>query len=681
MTSLLEALDAGVSSPCKSVNPATDGDILDELVRALGSPAKLPAVLTTIVSRTLRLTGADHVSILSLAGRYMEPVVAIGRSDELDPSPIFSALGPVEVNPQRWTLLGEDQVLTLADTAASPLVPPGLTDKFPAHAVAMVALWAGGEPCGLLAADWIGAHEFEDYELDALRAMARFAAVAVGAVRPFVAVQRQSRVHSALARGSARLVALTNPQEIVGALAELYCELLSPRSWAVAMLDSRLDHLGALAASATDDPPLLRLTDIPADLVEHLNDAWSPKPCAVELPANGWLASMFGRADDWYLFLPFIVGGTVRGAAVLGFGSHTRLTDEEQAAATALAAVGSAVLDRARMDMQISRQLSRLHTLYELSSALTDAHDTERAVHVLRDALAEQGIELVALSVTNRRLAQQLQPLEPAPATTDERQTLSVPMRLNRRVIGTMTIRPSRVDAETGEFVAALADALAEVLHRNALRSATEEAARAQVLADERERLARDLHDSSGQLFVAISLFGQRLQEQLAEQAEVATQLHRIVELADAGKDGLNDAVRGLAFAPAVRRGIVPALRALARSVAADSGIAVSFHVEGEPVRLTPEQEHVVYRVAHESLANAWRHAKCTSIRVVLRFGPDSAGLTVRDNGCGLQPQRANPAGLGTRGLNRAVERVDGWLRVKNARPHGVVVDMQLPRA
>jgi two-component system sensor histidine kinase UhpB len=555
-----------------------------------------------------------------------------------------------------------------------------VTNKFTDHAVAMVALWAGGEPCGLLAVDWLSAHDFDSTELDALRDLGRYAAIAVGAARPFAAVQRQARLHSALARGSAHLVALTNPQDIVAALAELYTELLAPRSCAVAMLDSRLDHLGALAASVSDEPPLLQLADIPAELVERLNEAWFPKPRPVEIPADPWLARMFGRADDWYLFLPFIVGGIVRGSAVLGFGAHTRLTEEDQAAATALAAIGSAVLDRARMDMQISRQLSRLHTLYELSSALTDAHDAPRAVEVLRDALAAQGLELVGLSVTNRRLAQQLQPQEPFIAVADDRPTQSVPMRLQRRAVGSLTIRPARVDAETGEFVAALADSLAEVLHRNALRAATEEAARAQVLADERERLAHDLHDSSGQLFVAISLFGQRVMEQLAEQTELATQLHRIVALADAGKDGLNDAVRGLAFAPAVRRGLVPALRALIRSVTADSGIAVSLHVEGDPVRLPPEQEHVLYRVANESLANAWRHAQCTTIRIVLRFGQDAVGLTVRDNGCGLQPQQSNPAGLGTRALNRAVERVDGWLRVKNARPHGVVVDMHLPR-
>ena len=274
---------------------ADDSDLLALIAQGLGSPTGLESVLHEIAYRTMVRTGADHVSLLSLAGRYLHPAASIGRNPELDPTPTLAALGAIEVDPERWSLFANGRIITIPSTARSQLIPPGLTQKFTDHAVAMVALHAGGEPCGLLALDWVTAHDFDSDELLTLQRMGAYSAVAVGAARPYDAVRRQGRLHAALARGSAQLVALTNPAEIVTALADLYAHLLSPRSWAVATLDTRLDGLGALAASTSEDPPLLRLADIPPDLVELLNDAWSVRPEPVEVPANPWLATMFGQ--------------------------------------------------------------------------------------------------------------------------------------------------------------------------------------------------------------------------------------------------------------------------------------------------------------------------------------------------------------------------------------------------
>ena len=96
-------------------------------------------------------------------------------------------------------------------------------------------------------------------------------------------------------------------------------------------------------------------------------------------------------------------------------------------------------------------------------------------------------------------------------------------------------------------------------------------------------------------------------------------------------------------------------------------------------MRLAPRVEQAIYRVAHEALINAWRHARCGVVRAELRFERDGVTLRVQDDGVGLQLRHPDQGvHMGIDGMRRAMTEVDGSLRVRTARPRGVVVEARV---
>src|SRR5688500_6249149 len=301
------------------------------------------------------------------------------------------------------------------------------------------------------------------------------------------------------------------------------------------------------------------------------------------------------------------------------------------------------------------------------------------------------GMRVVGLRCRVRRLGRRMGGHEALPevrqawrglarAVTLPDGNLSLPMRVGSRVVGMLRVKPAGLDTAQRTFIDALARGLAEVVYRGALRDAVAEAARERAVASDRERMADDLHDTAGQVFVAIGLLARRQANALAESTPEAKTLLRLADLADGGKWEIEQAVRALAFVPAPRRGFVPSLRALAASVEADSGIHVSVEVVGEPERLDPKVERALYRVFHQAVTNAWRHAQCRAVRAVVRYTDRDIRLSVRDDGVGLtaRPQD-DRSHMGLAAMRRAIADVGGTVHICNADPTGVLVDATAP--
>ena len=111
------------------------------------------------------------------------------------------------------------------------------------------------------------------------------------------------------------------------------------------------------------------------------------------------------------------------------------------------------------------------------------------------------------------------------------------------------------------------------------------------------------------------------------------------------------------------------------------SGIDIGLDVSGRSERVDRETERALYRVAHEALMNAWRHAACASITVELRFNSDALVLTVEDDGVGLLrrgPQRRLHLGISS--MSRAMADVGGTLDLGCGGEGGVLVQATVAR-
>ncbi|MEU5992696.1 sensor histidine kinase [Spirillospora sp. NPDC047418] len=182
----------------------------------------------------------------------------------------------------------------------------------------------------------------------------------------------------------------------------------------------------------------------------------------------------------------------------------------------------------------------------------------------------------------------------------------------------------------------------------------------------ERERLARDIHDTIAQGFTSITMLLQ------AAEAEVGPNRHLELALRSA-RENLAE-TRGLVAAlapPALDGGsLVEALRRMARDFDLPAGLAV----EGEP-RPLDAVEVVLLRVTQEALANVRKHAEATQVKVRLEYG-DAVRLTVADDGRGFAPEEVG-RGFGLRGMRSRVEQAGGTFTVTGG--DGTVVEAVIP--
>ncbi len=440
----------------------------------------------------------------------------------------------------------------------------------------------------------------------------------------------------------------------------------------------------------------IRLDEIPDRIVERSWRSWEQAKVPIEFAGEPWFHDHLGGRQagaGWYLLSPLVVEGRTRGCVLLGFEPDRCLDVDEHLAIRALADTASAAVERSVLVERRDRRLRRLDALYRVSAALTEGADADTMVNTLRDLLSGHGVEVDSVAFCDTRVAQRLgapvlSPGERAAASGDgdpvdaPHDVAVIPMHLGRRLYGVLRVRPSVLDAEERSFLEMLARDLAEVAHRDQQRSRLEEAARERVITTERDRIASDLHDTAGQVFVAMGLIARSHLERFNDGDSSTAVVERVAELADRGKFEIDHAARALAFVPATRRGLVPSLGELVKDVERDSGIRTDVRVIGRAERLDSGVERALYRVAHEAVANAWRHAECSEITVEVDFAPspspDTVVLRVIDDGLGFPDDVS--LGRGLEGMRRAAGECGGSVSLEAGDPSGTLIVATVPR-
>jgi signal transduction histidine kinase len=131
---------------------------------------------------------------------------------------------------------------------------------------------------------------------------------------------------------------------------------------------------------------------------------------------------------------------------------------------------------------------------------------------------------------------------------------------------------------------------------------------------DERQRLARELHDQTLQALVALDHRQQMLKPYLEDDPAASEELSKIREMIIEIVNDLRRIVRALRPVYLEELGLAPALQMLARDLGLDDKMVVHFEKTGAPQRLPPEHEMALYRIAQEALNNAWRTRRSTAL-------------------------------------------------------------------
>ncbi|MDL1942229.1 sensor histidine kinase [Chloroflexi bacterium CFX2] len=195
----------------------------------------------------------------------------------------------------------------------------------------------------------------------------------------------------------------------------------------------------------------------------------------------------------------------------------------------------------------------------------------------------------------------------------------------------------------------------------------------------ERERLARDLHDSLGHALVAISVQLEAIQRLYKVDPEKASaQVDELKKLTRTSMDDLRRSLAGLRTPGLGERQLSDALQTLCVDVGQRAHLEITCHVAEDANQLSPAQSETLWRVAQEALANIERHAHARKVALQLKLESHTVSLTIHDDGRGLPPDAENQSGhYGLRGMRERVEGLGGMLTLKN--DNGSFVDVSLP--
>jgi signal transduction histidine kinase len=227
---------------------------------------------------------------------------------------------------------------------------------------------------------------------------------------------------------------------------------------------------------------------------------------------------------------------------------------------------------------------------------------------------------------------------------------------------------------ETFGARAAVAVDLADRVARDALR---------RVVAGqelERRRLARELHDETGQALTSILLGLKNVEDASSPESARAA----AAELREQIVDTLQN-VRRLAveLRPSALDdfGLAPALERLAEAFGEQSGITVDIQTNLDSPRLAPEVETALYRIVQEALTNVAKHAEATRVSIVVTRRENSVTAVIEDDGRGFGAGGGTGDGLGLVGMKERVGLLGGRLALESTEGAGTTVVAEVPLA
>jgi signal transduction histidine kinase len=249
---------------------------------------------------------------------------------------------------------------------------------------------------------------------------------------------------------------------------------------------------------------------------------------------------------------------------------------------------------------------------------------------------------------------------------------LAVPLHANGRIIGVLDVinKPGGFTEEDVRVMNVYANQAAMAIEHARLQQQAERLA----VLQERERLARELHDSVTQSLYSITLYANAAALALAAGKQEAM-VDYLQELQETARESMRD-MRLLIFQlhpPELEtEGLAAVLQARLAAVEARAGLQTDFRVEGER-RLPIALEEELYWIAQESLNNVLKHARAQHVTVGLHYTDASVCLEVRDDGVGFDALAVGSEGRGGVGLRSISERA--------ARAGGVLTHESKPGA
>ncbi|HWR65107.1 MAG TPA: GAF domain-containing protein [Bellilinea sp.] len=255
---------------------------------------------------------------------------------------------------------------------------------------------------------------------------------------------------------------------------------------------------------------------------------------------------------------------------------------------------------------------------------------------------------------------------------------IGVPLHARDVLIGVMSIFAccELFDPDKIQLVSTIADQIGLALESTQQRKLDNEA----LIFEERQRLARELHDSVSQSLYGLVLSADVSNKLLKVKAysELAESLEDIGEVALQSLKEMRLMLFELRPISLESVGLVGALELRLNTVEGRANMQTTLNVTGKEY-LPRAYDLDIYRVATEALNNALKHSRASQVRVDLKAGPQQVELVIRDNGVGFDISGGN-GGIGLSSMQERAARIGGQLVIKSTPKRGVTVTLTVPQ-
>ena len=255
---------------------------------------------------------------------------------------------------------------------------------------------------------------------------------------------------------------------------------------------------------------------------------------------------------------------------------------------------------------------------------------------------------------------------------------MSAPLVYRGKSIGTLNLAHLNVnyyDSSRVELTMAFANQAAVAIENARLYEQTRQLA----ALEERQKLARELHDSVSQALYGIVL-GARTARTLVERepAKAIEPLDYILSLSEAGLAEMRALIFELRPESLQTEGLIAAVGKLVNALGSRHQIEVQMEAGDEP-QIPLETKEAVYRIAQEALNNVAKHARAKRVHVKLVNDSDSLTLQISDDGIGFDTTQSFPGHLGLQSMNERAKQFGGEARINSAMNQGTEIHIRIP--
>jgi len=257
------------------------------------------------------------------------------------------------------------------------------------------------------------------------------------------------------------------------------------------------------------------------------------------------------------------------------------------------------------------------------------------------------------------------------------RSYLAIPLASRERVFGFVRLswkRPHAFTSRHAELATAFAAQVAIAFENARLFDLAQQRA----AFEERQRLARELHDSVAQSLFSITLFARAAEIGLTHagidpSGAVGQSIGQLRELTHGALAEMRALIFELRPDALAEEGLVAALQRQAAALTAREGLPITVEGPDERLPLAPDVEEHLYRLAMEALHNTIRHASATRAWISISTEDDQMVVAIGDDGCGFDPTLARPGHLGLTTMADRAARIGGQFIIESSPGHGTL--------